>query len=142
MSSSLLRVQNDVNMKKLYVIILSVAAVLSFAGCEKRFENSIDLGVDTRRVNMTKDAQEFWLSVYSDGDWTVSVALQDDVWIVPDTGNCSRTGTAHFTCSENTGENARYVRCDITGGSKGRTVSVWIVQAGTTEKAAEVELDI
>ncbi len=120
---------------------LTLAALL-LSGCEKRFETSIDLGMNTKRVNITADAQEFWVSVFSDGDWTVSDGLQDDAWIVSDTRSGLGNGAVHFVCSENEGEDARYVRYDITGGSKGRTVSLWLVQAGTKEKASEVELDI
>lgn len=117
-------------------------ALLLLSGCEKRFETSIDLGMNTKRVNITADAQEFWVSVFSDGEWTVSDGLQDDAWIVSDTRSGSGNGAVHFVCSENDGEDARYVRCDVTGGSKGRAVSLWLVQAGTKEKASDVELDI
>lgn len=128
-------------MRKLYIIVMAAAALL-FVGCEKRFETSIDLGMNTKRINITTEAQEFWVSVFSDGDWIVSDDLQDDAWIVSDTRSGSGNGTVHFVCSENAGDNARYVRYDVTGGSKGRTVSLWLVQAGTKEKASEVELDI
>ena len=117
-------------------------ALLLLSGCEKRFETSIDLRMNTKRVNITADAQEFWVSVFSDGEWTVSDGLQDDAWIVSDTRSGSGNGAVHFVCSENDGEDARYVRCDVTGGSKGRAVSLWLVQAGTKEKASDVELDI
>jgi len=128
-------------MRKLYIVAMTVALLL-LSGCEKRFETSIDLGMNTKRVNITADAQEFWVSVFSDGEWTVSDGLQDDAWIVSDTRSGSGNGAVHFVCSENDGEDARYVRCDVTGGSKGRTVSLWLVQAGTKEKASDVELDI
>lgn len=128
-------------MRKLYIIVMAAAALL-FVGCEKRFETSIDLGMNTKRINITTEAQEFWVSVFSDGDWIVSGDLQDDAWIVSDTPSGSGNGTIHFVCSENTVEDARYVRYDVTGGSKGRTISLWLVQAGTKEKASEVELDI
>ena len=68
-------------MRKLYIIVMAAAALLSF-GCEKRFETSIDLGMNTKRINITTEAQEFWVSVFSDGDWIVSDDLQDDAWIV------------------------------------------------------------
>lgn len=129
------------DMRKLYIIVMTAAALL-FVGCEKRFETSIDLGMNTKRVNITTEAQEFWVSLFSDGDWIVSGDLQDDAWIVSDTRSGSGNGTIHFVCSENTVEDARYVRYDVTGGSKGRTISLWLVQAGTKEKASEVELDI
>ena len=119
-------------MRKLYIIVMAAAALLS-VGCEKRFETSIDLGMNTKRINITTEAQEFWV---------VSDDLQDDAWIVSDTRSGSGNGTVHFVCSENAGDDARYVRYDVTGGSKGRTVSLWLVQAGTKEKASEVELDI
>ena len=128
-------------MRNLYIIIMTVTALL-LSGCEKRFETSIDLGMNTKRVNITTDAQEFWVSVFSDGNWTVSEGLQDDAWIVSETRSGSGNGAVHFVCSENGGEDARYVRYDVTGGSKGRTVSLWLVQAGTKEKASDVELDI
>ena len=128
-------------MRKLYIVAMTVALPL-LSGCEKRFETSIDLGMNTKRVNITADAQEFWVSVFSDGEWTVSDGLQDDAWIVSDTRSGSGNGAVHFVCSENDGEDARYVRCDVTGGSKGRAVSLWLVQAGTKEKASDVELDI
>mgnify|MGYP002516183763 FL=1 len=128
-------------MRKLYIVAMTVALLL-LSGCEKRFETSIDLGMNTKRVNITADAQEFWVSVFSDGEWTVSDGLQDDAWIVSDTRSGSGNGAVHFVCSENDGEDARYVRCDVTGGSKGRAVSLWLVQAGTKEKASDVELDI
>ena len=88
------------DMRKLYIIVMAAAALLS-VGCEKRFETSIDLGMNTKRINITTEAQEFWVSVFSDGDWIVSDDLQDDAWIVSDTRSGSGNGTVHFVCSEN-----------------------------------------
>ena len=127
-------------MKKLYILLFFLA-IFSVQGCEKRFETSIDLGVNTRRVNMTVSAQEFWFSVFSDGQWTVS---DDDAegWLKAESHTGEGSSSIHFFCEENTGSDARYVRYNISGGSKGRSVSVYFVQAGTAEKASDVELDI
>lgn len=129
------------NMRKLYIMFLALASLLAASSCEKPFTTSIDLGVNTLRVNLPAAAQEFWFSVYSDGAWTVSMSAEDS-WLATDTAGGSGNGTVHFTGSENVDEAARVARFDISGGSKGRSITVHVVQAGTSEKASDVELDI
>lgn len=128
-------------MKKLYILFLALASLFAASSCEKPFTTSIDLGVNTLRVNLPVDTEEFWFSVYSDGEWTVTTADADG-WLSTDTAGGSGNGTVHFTCPANEDESARVTSFNVSGGSAGKSITVHVVQAGTAEKASDVELDV
>lgn len=58
------------NMRKISILSMILAAALAVVGCNKTFEMDLPLAVSSRVIDLTKDAGATHIIIYADGDWT------------------------------------------------------------------------
>ena len=122
-------------MKK-YIILIRAAA-LALCGCQKQWQwSGGDLGVNSTRVNLTKDAGAFTVTVFSDKGWTALVTKGAD-WLKLEESSGSGIDTIHLENSENFEDPARVAVLVLTADT-GKVIEVKIVQSGTKETASSI----
>ena len=126
---------------KLNKVMAALAAaalvIVTFQGCRKTWQSSIELGVDYTRLNIPKtDAGTFTFPVYSGQVWTLEMTRGDD-WLVPDITSSEGFGYVHFSYSANGGENAR-VASFLLRSESGKEITVYVVHSGMTQSASDL----
>lgn len=78
-------------------IIVVIAAILSLVACQKPFETSIELGVNSNTIDLPSfEEGHCYITVFSNGPWTINLS----------------SGADWATLGRNSGEGIGYVRLD------------------------------
>lgn len=125
-------------MKK-YIILL-FAAVLALSGCQKQWQWSGELGVNSTRINIAKAEGEFTVTVFSNTSWTAMVTRGADWLKLTETGDTG-IATIHLQNQENFEDPARVANLVLTADT-GKEIIVNIVQSGKNETATSVPDDL
>lgn len=118
------------------IFFLFVAALLCIS-CNKQWQSSNELGVNTTRINISSTQEgDFRFPIYSNTDWKLVITEGTD-WL---SGNCSGSGIKDvvLTYSENAADDARIAKFTVTTGS-GKSVSVNVVQSGLIQSASSIK---
>ena len=127
-------------MKKL-IGIIAIAALALFAGCQEKFETSIELGVNNTRVNIPwskieQGSYSFTFPIYSNGDWTIKV-VEGGEWLTLGQSKGHGTEYVPMEAATNILANPRAVKVEVKGGKK--TIHVYFVEASETVKPEDIE---
>lgn len=122
-------------MKKSILVLL--ASLLVFTGCEQKWVSGQDLGVYSTRINLSEVHEaDFVLTVFSNQGWTASVSQGAD-WLSLQETSGSSLGYVHVHADANMEDAARVAKILLKANS-GVSKVVNIVQSGNEEKAADV----
>lgn len=122
-------------MKKILLVLASIASLVCLASCDQKWESSVDLAVYGDRINSeTLDSLNFTITVFSNQDWNASV-FQGGEWLSIVETSGSKMGYIHTTHGVNTDASARVGKIKLSAGAK--EIIVRIVQKGTQQKAAD-----
>lgn len=99
------------------MIVLALTALLAAAACQKPFETSIELGVNSNTIDLPSfEEGHCYITVFSNGSWTINLS----------------SGADWATLGRNSGEGIGYVRLDYGENlaATGRTASVVVEGSG------------
>lgn len=117
-----------------------VSVMLFMTGCQKEASFNNDLGLDTDKVLIESlEEGEFILPVYSNTDWKLSMTKGAD-WLSASKKSGEGTGFVKFTYGASTSTQARIAEIEVKA-STGKAMKVIVIQAGSEEKASDVELE-
>ena len=122
-------------MKKHIIILLS--CLLAALSCQKDWQWSEDLGVNSTRINISSQIEgEFVLTVFSNTTWEVLVT-QGAHWLKARESSGEGIGHVHMSYGANLEDPARIAKIIITA-STGKTITVSVVQSGNDEAASSI----
>jgi hypothetical protein len=122
-------------MKKYIVILMSL---LVLGACQKEWKYSKDISVNSTRLNITSVLEgEFYLPVFSNTSWTVSVSKGGD-WLHAQSSSGEGFGQVLFHYASNQSTEARVAEVRLTA-STGTVVTVYVVQAGSEQAATDID---
>ncbi len=109
---------------------------MAFSACQKQWQWSGELGVNSERVNITTAEGEFTVTVFSNTGWNALVTRGAD-WLKLTETSGTGIGTVHLQNAENFEDAARVANLVLTA-STGKVIEVHIVQSGKKEPATDV----
>ena len=126
-------------MKKYFIWALSAAIFFTAASCSREEDEVTPPTLLIREVTVPSTAYEQFISVTSDGEWTLNVgyAGSQSGWVTlsQDKGVGNITNL-HMICAENTGDDPR--SCQITLSSRGLSSAVSVIQDGKSSEGGGV----
>ena len=125
-------------MKK-YIILL-ITAGMALSGCQKQWQWTGELSVNSTRINLAKAESEFTVTVFSNTSWTALVTRGAD-WLKLTESGGSGIATVHLQNQENFDDAARVASLVLTADT-GKEIIVNIVQSGKNETATSVPDDL
>lgn len=122
------------------IMLCMIFLMLMATGCKEDSAFTYDLGLDTDRILIESiDEGEFILTVYSGTTWALSVTKGSD-WLSASQDSGDGVGYVRFTYGASLQTGARIAEIEVKA-STDRKMNVLVIQAGSEEKAADVELD-
>lgn len=121
-------------MRRLCLVLMSILVICS---CEKKWETSITLGVNSKRLDITTTQEgKFYLPVFSNTDWTISVT-QGGQWLITAVANGRGFEDVLFSFSVNEDDNARVAKILLEASTNDR-ITVNVVQNGRIQSAKSI----
>ena len=117
-------------------ILLALMPVFLLSACEKKWETSIDLGVNSTRINVASQLEgDLIIPVYSNMAWAATVSQGSD-WLVLDSAVGHGHGYLDVHYGMNETDPARIGKIRIVAGEK--AITVHVVQSGMAREASSV----
>ena len=133
-----MNMNNDDMKRQIYSIAVFLVAFMT--SCTKEWVSSIDLGVNTDRVNIDSVYEgEFWFTVFAadDSHWTLTVT-EGQEWLTPDISGADGRSHVRFAYTANMGDDARIAQF-VLKADTGKEIAVAVVQSGLEQSASSVE---